>query len=71
METINNPIMNNLRELFVVLKEKKIQFSERRTSITYNGNSMDVEIVSFPFPLYFRIDKDGIYNKPKIWKIRG
>lgn len=68
METIDNPIMNNLRRLFKILEEKKIKFSKEKVWITYQGESIRATIFSFPIPQESRIDKDGIYNIPVFLK---
>ena len=61
METISNPMMDNLRVGLDNLKKEKVLF--KKLQLTYCGDSIEITVLSL-IPKSFRVDKDGIYIIP-------
>lgn len=62
IDTIQNPMWDNLRELLRLLEEQNIKYNQYR--ITHNGNRMEVLILSI-LPRWFIVDSEGIYIDSK------
>jgi hypothetical protein len=58
IDTVANPIWDNLRKLFTMLEEQKVNYSRYR--IASNGDRIEIVILSI-IPQWFIVDKDGVY----------
>lgn len=60
IDTIQNPMWDNLRKLLKMSQEKDRRFPKCR--ITYHGDKIDVLIFHF-IPRWFTVDNEGVYIK--------